>query len=206
MTTTARPWPPFVLRTIERSLNAALKLDPDAPTALAGLHGKRVALTLQPFATPVVLSVVDGAIVASDEAETDVSISATPGALLSMLAERGGLQLPAGKISFSGDVELARRLQKAVEQLRPDWDAPIAKVFGDVAGHQIATGLRGLFGYARESARSLLLNTTEYLREESRDLIAPGEMAAFTDAVDTLRDDVERAAERVERLLRSRQR
>ncbi len=178
----------------------ALSLDPDSAETLAALDGKRVALMLKPLRTPVILTLREGALIASDEGESDLAISATPGAVLSMLAERGGLELPAGKISLSGDVDLARRLQRAAERLNPDWDAPIARLFGDVAGHQIAKGLRGLFDYARSSAQSMLHNTTEYLREESRDLIASGELAEFTDAVDALRDDVERAAARLDRL------
>jgi len=50
----------------------------------------------------------------------------------------------------------------------------------------------------------MVLNTSEYLREESRDLIAPGELADFVDAVDVLRDDVERMEARIERLARLR--
>ncbi len=193
-------WPPFALRLIERTLNAALALDPDSKETLAGLEGKRVALTLEPLRTPVVLTFQGGVLIAGDEGEADLALAAGAGAVVSMLAERGGLELPAGKVSLSGDVELARRLQKAVEQLNPDWDAPIARVFGDVAGHQIAQGLRGFFSFARSTAQSFLRSTTEYLREESRDLVASGEFADFTDAVDTLRDDVERAAARIERL------
>jgi ubiquinone biosynthesis protein UbiJ len=73
-----------------------------------------------------------------------------------------------------------------------------------VAGHQIGQGLRAAFAFGRDTARSLIRSTAEYLREESRDLVAPGEVEAFGEEVDRLRDAVERAAARIQRLKQGR--
>ena len=64
--------------------------------------------------------------------------------------------------------------------------------------------MRVALAWGQATAKSMVLNTSEYLREESRDLIAPGELADFVDAVDVLRDDVERMEARIERLARLR--
>ena len=58
--------------------------------------------------------------------------------------------------------------------------------------------------WGRATAKAMLLNSAEYLREESRDLVAPGEMADFIDDVDRARDDVERLEARIERVARMR--
>jgi ubiquinone biosynthesis protein UbiJ len=204
MTTQIPRWPAPLLRLLEGALNRVLALDSSAAQSLAALEGRRVALRLKPWPTPIQIAVSGGRLTASDADAPDLSITATPGAVLALAAERGGFQLPAGRIDISGDADLARRVQKLVAGLDPDWDRPFAQFFGEVAGHQIAKGLRGALDWGRATAKAMLLNTTEYLREESRDLIAPGELAGFTDDVDRLRDDVERLEARVERLARTR--
>ncbi len=204
MTTDIPRWPTPLLRLLEAALNRTLALDSGAAEALAALEGRRVALRLKPWAAPIQIAVNGGRLIASDADAPDLSITATPGALLALAAERGGFELPAGRIDISGDADLARRMQKLVAALDPDWDRPFAQFFGEVAGHQIAKGLRGAFNWGRQTASAMLLNTTEYLREESRDVVAAGELAEFTDDVDRIRDDVERLEARIERVARMR--
>lgn len=197
-------WPPPLLRLLEGALNRVLALDSSAGESLAALEGRRVALRLKPWPAPIQISVSGGRLTAGDADAPDLAITATPGALLALAAERGGFELPAGRIDISGDADLARRIQKLVAGLDPDWDRPFAQFFGEVAGYQIARGLRGALDWGRATAKAMLLNSTEYLREESRDLIAPGELAEFTDDVDRIRDDVERLEARIERVAKVR--
>ena len=202
MTTPTPRWPAPLLRLVDGALNRLLSLDSAAAGAIAGLEGRKIALQLKPWPAPMQIAVVDGRLVASDAQAPDLAVSATPGALLALAAERGGFELPAGRIDISGDADLARRVQKLVSQLDPDWDRPFAQFFGEVAGHQIAKGLRGALAWGRATAKAMVQNSAEYLREESRDLVAPGEMADFVDEVDRTRDDVERLEARIERLAR----
>lgn len=204
MNNTAPRWPPPLLKLLESTLNRTLDLDSHALDALRALEGRTVALRLKPWPAPVGVRVEQGRLVVVNTESADLSIAATPGALLAMVAERGGFELPAGRVDISGDADLARRIQKLLAQLNPDWDAPFARVFGEVAGQQIASGLRGLIGWGRATARAMVLNTSEYLREESRDLVAPAELDQFIDEVDQVRDATERAQARVERLWRQR--
>lgn len=202
MTTPTPRWPTPLLRLLDGALNRVLALDSASAGTLAGLEGRKIALQLKPWPAPMQIAVVNGRLVASDAQAPDLSVSATPGALLALAAERGGFELPAGRIDISGDADLARRVQKLVSQLDPDWDRPFAQFFGEVAGHQIAKGLRGALAWGRATAKAMVQNSAEYLREESRDLVAPGEMADFVDDVDRTRDDVERLEARIERLAR----
>jgi len=204
MSTTTPRWPAPLLRLLEGLLNRLLALDSSASAALTALEGRSVALRLKPWPSPLQLTVSAGRLLASDANAPDLAISATPGALLAMAAERGGFELPAGRIDISGDADLARRVQKLIAGLDPDWDRPFVQFFGEVAGFQLAKGVRGALAWGRATAKSMVLNSSEYLREESRDLIAPGELADFVDAVDVIRDDVERLEARIERLSRVR--
>lgn len=60
--------------------------------------------------------------------------------------------------------------------------------------------MRKTGGWMSRNHRSLELNLAEYLQEESRVLPGPLELENFFADVDTLRDDVERLAARVQRL------
>ncbi|HWS25362.1 MAG TPA: SCP2 sterol-binding domain-containing protein [Xanthomonadales bacterium] len=204
MTTDTPQWPAPLLRLLEGALNRVLALDSSAVDSLRALEGRRVALRLKPWPAPIQIAVVGGRLVAADADNPDLAITATPGGLLALAAQRGGFQLPAGRIDISGDADLARRIQKLVASLDPDWDRPFAQFFGEVAGHQIAKGLRGALSWGRATAKAMALNSSEYLREESRDLVAPGELADFIDDVDRTRDDVERLEARIERVARMR--
>lgn len=204
MTTDIPRWPAPLLRLLEGALNRVLTLDSSSVESLLALEGRSVALRLKPWPAPIQISVTGGRLIAADATAPDLAITASPGALLALAAQRGGFQLPAGRIDISGDADLARRIQKLVAALDPDWDRPFAQFFGEVAGHQIAQGLRGALSWGRATAKAMLLNSSEYLREESRDLVAPGELADFIDDVDRTRDDVERLEARIERVARTR--
>ena len=62
--------------------------------------------------------------------------------------------------------------------------------------------MRAAGRWGRQSADNLSLDLKEYLQEEARLLPSRYEIEEFLDQADTLRDDVERLAARVERLSR----
>ena len=78
------------------------------------------------------------------------------------------------------------------------------RVFGEVAGVQVAKAVSAGLQQAQVAGRNLAGSAAEFVTEESRDVVSKAELDAFHDDVDALRDDVERAAARVARLLRER--
>ena len=212
MTTSPLNWKPLAGRTLEAALNRALALDPDTRDALAPLDGRRVALTIEPSSNawpPLALQLrVEGQrlLVGPVEAETppDLGVRATLGGLLSQLPMfRRDDAPPVGRMRLDGDADLARRLQRLAERFDPDWQQPFARVFGDVLGVQIANAFSGALKQARVAGRNLAESAAEFVTEESRDVVARAELNAFHDDVDVLRDDVERMAARVARLVGS---
>lgn len=211
MTDTASPLDalkPMAGRALEAALNRALALDPDTREALRPLDGRSVALHLAspPLALRIVVAgerLEVGPVRDSDE--PDLSVRSTLGAILSQLPNllggaRNDHAAPVGKLRIEGDADLARRLQRLAERFDPDWQQPFTAVFGDVIGVQVANTLAGALRHARDAAGALAGNAAEYVTEESRDVVPRDELNAFHDDVDTLRDDVERAAARVARL------
>lgn len=190
-------------RALESALNRALALDPETRDAIARLDGRRVALRVaQP---PLALQLtVDGERlrVGPPDEETDLDVRGTLAGLLSQLPmfRRDDDGPPVGRMRIEGDADLARRLQRLAERFDPDWQAPFVAVFGEVLGVQVARAFAGALRQANAGARGLAEMTAEYLTEESRDVVAREELAAFHDDVDALRDDVERLAARIARL------
>jgi ubiquinone biosynthesis accessory factor UbiJ len=188
---------------LQSALNRALALDPDTRAQLARLDGR--ALSVEFRDTPLALRLA----VAGERlevgpafaADSQLRVAATPGSLLGLLLRRGDdAALAPGKVEIAGDAELARRLEKLASNYRPDVEAAFAGVFGDVIGVRLAQGFAAALGYARERGEALLRDSADYLREESRDLVAPGEMEQFLDDVDTLRERSERLEARLARL------
>ena len=101
---------------------------------------------------------------------------------------------------MEGDADTARRFQEFFSGLSPDWEEALTRVFGDVLGFQAARALRGGLTWMRQAGLSLAENFSEYLREESRQLVTRPEMEEFLDAVDDLRDELARLEARLERL------
>lgn len=198
---------PLAGRTLEAALNRALALDPDTRAGLAALDGRRVVVRIA--APPLALQIaVEGDRLrvgpVEDAAEPDLAVRGTLSGLIAQLPFFKRDDAPAvGRLHIEGDADLARRLQRMAERFDPDWQQPFAAVFGEVIGVQIARAFAAGLRQARDVAGAVAQSAAEYVTEESRDIVARGELDAFNDDVDGLRDDVERLAARVARLRRS---
>jgi ubiquinone biosynthesis protein UbiJ len=197
---------PLAGRTLEAALNRALALDPDTRESLRALDGRRVVVRIAAPALALQITVdgerlrvgpVEGA------HEPDLAVRGTLGGLIAQLPflKRDDAP-PVGRLRIEGDADLARRLQRMAERFDPDWQQPFSAVFGDVLGVQIAKALAAGLRQARDTAGAVAGSAAEYVTEESRDAVARGELAAFNDDVDELRDDVERLAARIARVRR----
>lgn len=205
MTTPRTPNPLLSVlgRLLQSALNRAIALDPDTRSQLRRLDGRALSVTFTN--TPLALRLA----VAGERLEVGpafggdsaLRVAATPGSLLALALRRGDdAALAPGKVEIAGDAELARRLEKIASGYRPDFEEAFTRVFGDVIGVKLAQGFAAALRYARERGEALLRDGAEYLREESRDLVAPGEMDEFLDEVDSLRERGERLQARVARL------
>lgn len=112
----------------------------------------------------------------------------------------GGGEMLGGGIRIEGDALLAQafaRLLRSAEFDPEDW---LAARLGDVPAELAGRCARGVFGLLGRAADTLSLDTAEYLREETRDLVSRRQMAAWTQEVDRLRADTDRLAARLRRL------
>ena len=193
-------------RALETALNHTLSLDPDTQQRLIALNGWRVLLHLRGPEIALAITVEDGRLEVGPPDEnasgSQLRVAATPGSLLAMLFKRDDDGISPGKVEIAGDAELARRLEKLATTFAPDFEEAFARTFGDVLGVPIAKAVRKALSHAKETATHLTEDSADWLREESRLALAPGEVEGFLDGVDTRRERSDRLESRVQRLVR----
>lgn len=189
-------------RALETALNHTLSLDPDTQQKLAALSGRSVQVHLRGPELALAVT-VDGARlkVGPPQDDSQLKVAATPGSLLAMLFRRDDDGIAPGKVEIAGDAELARRLEKLASKFAPDFEEAFARSFGDVLGVPLAKAVRKGLAHARETASHLTEDSADWLRDEARVAMAPGEVEGFLDGVDDVRERSERLEARVQRLM-----
>lgn len=199
-----RPLRVLAGRAMEAALNRAVDLDPDTRARLDALDGRSVQVHLAGPELGIRITVAKGRLrVGPPEEGGSLRVAASPASLLAMALRRDDDGVAPGKVDIAGDAELARRLERLARQYAPDVEEAFAKTFGDRLGVPLATALREGLAHARESVSHLTEDTADWLREEGRVAVAPGEMDAFLDGVDAARERTERAEARLARLART---
>ncbi len=193
------------LAALERLLNRALALDPQSSAALAKLEGSVFSLhsTSPPF--QAYLLPTAGGIELLGYWEGDVTTlvrgEAADFAALATTSDPAAA-LINGNLSLKGDSGPLLELQKIVAALDLDWEAPLVDTLGDVAGHQLAQGFRGLFNVSRQAHASFERQLEEYIHEEGRLSPPRLELEDFYSDVGALSERTDRLAGRIERLRR----
>lgn len=194
----------LALATLEQAINRLIELDPYTARRLARFHGRVVAIEVTGLGlTLYFVPAHDGhlQLLGSLEGEPDCTLSGTPLDLMrSGDSSQGAAQLFAGRVTISGDTELAHRFGEALAGLDIDWEEQLAQLVGDVAAHEIGHRVRKGARWARQSGQLLGQDLGEYLTEEARLLPTRYEVEEFLSQVDQLRDDSERLAARIQRL------
>ncbi len=204
MPETPLPNPLFALlgRALEALLNRALNLDEESKLRVAALEGRAIAMEFRGMAMGLRVHVEGAQLRVGPIGDSDLTLRATPASFVAMALRRDETSAwPVGKIEMSGDVDLARRVEQLLSRFDPDFEEALTHAFGDVIGYQIAQTLKRAFNGGRDGVKFFLTDCADYLRDESRDLIAPTEMETFLDDVDTLNERTERLEARVRRIL-----
>jgi ubiquinone biosynthesis protein UbiJ len=188
---------------LETAVNRALALDPIGQQQLGALDGDvfrlectrpELDIFLLPSANGVSLKGFhDGGVT------TAIRGTAADFAELASTADPGAA-LINGNIELTGDSAPLLELQRCVAGLELDWEAPLVEVLGDVPGHQIAEGLRGLFSWGRQATASFSRQLEEFIHEEARLAPPRAEIEDFYRDLEALGDRVDRLQARVRRL------
>lgn len=191
-------------RALEAALDRLIDLDAETRTALRALDGRAITVEFRPTPLAMRLSVLGDrlAVGPAFDGESALRVAASPSSLIALALGRGREDATTpGRIEISGDADLARRVERIATRFAPDFDEAFARAFGDVAGYQIARGVRRALVTMRNGAHALARDAAEYLTEESRDIAAKAEVETFLDDVDALRERTDRLDARIKRLM-----
>lgn len=191
------------LAALERAANQALALDPASRARLAALAGQIFHFHCTRPALDLFLLPQAEGIALAGQWEGDITAVLSGGAedFAKLLASSDpAAELINGNLSVRGDSRALQTLQQIIKQLDLDWEQPLTRLFGDVAGHGLAQLLRhgaGLFAYA---GRQLQRQLRDYVVEESDWLAPRWQVERFNSEVDQLVMRSDRLEARLQRL------
>ena len=192
----------LISRSLTKILNHALHQNPPSLPLLNRLAGKIIRIELNHLDLCLTLFLdVQGITVLSDyEGEVNVRITGAPFTLLRLLLQEQPLLANNPQVSVTGEIGTAQQLLELIRELNTDWEEQIAQWLGDIPTYYLTGSFRQVQEYTQDRFNTLQLNLSEYLQEEARHLPNPVEMELFLDTIDTLRDDLERLEQRIQRL------
>lgn len=184
----------MILEQIASLLNRNIAASSRAQDLCERLEGRSLGVQVDGLRLHVVARIESRRIELAQEAhgEPDATVSGTPLTLLSMVGPGARTRLRSGALTISGDAEIAQSFQDLLRAAQPDFEEELSRLVGDVAAHQIGNVVRAAGGWGRKAAATLAANVSEYLQEESRDLVTRTELEEFLASVDELRESADR--------------
>lgn len=196
--------PQIIIATVETAFNQYISLDPDALPEFEKLEGKIIAIDIIGINQSLYLFPGDdGIMVMSDyDGEADTRLSGTIVALskLGLLQDSSSI-IFSGEVVISGDTRLGKQFKKILSQINIDWEELLSQYTGDMVAHKAGNIVRGFSSWFSRGKKSMYMDMSEYLTEETRISPANAELNRFINDVDKLREGADRLQARIEKLL-----
>jgi ubiquinone biosynthesis protein UbiJ len=190
----------MLLATVEKILNRSLPRSPRAQTLARALAGRSLAVEVTGAGQVVVSSTGEAIRIApASGGTTDASVSAGPFSLLALASGQPEALSRTGAV-IGGDAEVAQQFSELLGLLKPDPEEELSQLVGDAPAHHLGRLARVALEFGERAARTTVRNVAEYLAHESRDLVSKAEGRQLLDAIDALRDDVDRFEARLQLL------
>lgn len=188
---------------IENLLNRNLGSSPQARSSCAELKGRRLKLVIRDLDVFVVIESLGDSlrITVGDAQECHAEVEGSPVNLLAMAGPSPERLLKSGAVQVRGEIELLQRYRDLILLLKPDIEEELSRWVGDAPAHRLASLAREAISLGRRAADTAVRNTAEYFAHETRDLVSRPEAEAFLGDVDRVREDVDRAAARLQALI-----
>lgn len=201
--------PESLLASLEIGLNRYLAEDSVALDALTDLQDHVIGLQLREFDVQLYLRLHAGGVqlLSEHEAEPDARIQSSLPSLARALLQPQAQQAMtlSGDIQVEGNLELVQDFLAILRNADFDPEEWLAQRIGDVAAYRTGQLLRGVFDAGRRGFGGLISDGSRYLQQENGDLISAEEARGWLDAVDGLRNGVDRLEARIQRLRKLRQ-
>lgn len=191
-----------LLRPALSLVNGQIAESTPARDLCAELDGRVIAVRVRDTALAVYCHVgSDGLEIGTSYSEDpDVVISGSLLALGGLIADDPERLIRERRVEIDGDIEIASRFGRLLRFGRPDLEERLSGLIGDAGAHRAGEIARSLGAWGQHVAATMRQNLSEYVTEERGDLPARGEVEAFYEDVDRLRDDAARLEARVRTL------
>jgi ubiquinone biosynthesis protein UbiJ len=188
---------------LETIINRYILMDPEMAAKISAFGGKVIAVDVQGFNRTVYMLPKGSRICVTLEYDgmPDTVLKGSPAALFKMgLSKNVATMMLSGEIEITGDVRLGREFKNMLAEMDIDWEEHLASIFGDASAHQLMKFAKKITDWGQRAATSVTLDVSEYLQEESRDVVSGSELEMFYQDVDNLRNDVDRLQARIDAL------
>lgn len=183
------------INALESAINHYLSLDPEVAGKLSALEGKVIAIEITGINKNLYFFPHQAGMDISDEYdnEADTTLKGSPLALLKMsLSKDVAPMMLKGEVEIQGDVRLGRSFKKILSEMEIDWEEHIARIIGDAPAHQLMNVTKKIFSWGKQAGNDVAMDVSEYLQEESRDIVSKPELEMFYEQVDALRNRLDR--------------
>jgi ubiquinone biosynthesis protein UbiJ len=180
---------------LETVINRYLAQDPEMLDKLARFSGKVIKLEITGINKMLYLFPDNTGIRVRTEHEgpVDTVLRGTPISLFKMgMVSNAANLLLKGEVEISGDTRLGHQFKNVFSQMDIDWSEPLSQLLGDSLAYQVQQSAKKLSRWGAQTVKSVSLSFSEYLQEETGDIVTDTEIKIFNDAVDRLRNDVDR--------------
>lgn len=206
----------LAIELLGKAISRCLSLDPEMAEKISVFKGRVIAIELQGWKKTIYLlpqapsqginresAPAEVVITVAEhiDGEADTTLRGTPLTLFKMgLVSDVAPMMLKGEIEIDGDVKLGKEFKKMLGDMDIDWEEHLANLIGDVPAHHATQLLRKFSNWSRQSRDSLTSSLSEYLQEESCDVVSGAELEMFYNSVDQLRNDAGRLHARFEDL------
>ncbi|MDF2181642.1 SCP2 sterol-binding domain-containing protein [Neptuniibacter sp. CAU 1671] len=195
-----------VLAAAEGLINPLLQRDSVTLDALTALQGKVLSFEVtQPTLKLFLLPTDSGVQLQAEYAGTpDTIFSGTGSDFVTLLTSTDRRDALFGKsIRISGDSHLAEQFQALIDNALIDWEGLLGDLIGDLPAHSLSQMFRWKSDQLKLTGQSLMANLQEYLQEEARILPTRVEAEILADEIESLQEQTERLAARINSLKKS---
>jgi len=193
---------------LEAMINKYLSLDPEVTEKLAELEGRVIAVEITGVNKILYFFPHQAGMDVTEQYQNqaDTTLKGSPLALLKMSMSKDVAELMLkGEVEIKGDVRLGRNFKKILSEIDIDWEEYIARIIGDASAHHLKSLTKKIMNWGRQAGKDIAADVSEYLQEESRDVVSKPELEMFYQHVDTLRNRLDRFQARLEALKNKQQ-
>jgi len=193
---------------VEAAINRYLALDPEMLDKLAQFNGKVIQMEIAGINKLIYMLPDDTGIQVLSEYDgvVDTVIRGTPVSLFKMgMVSNAASLLLKGEIEITGDTRLGHQFKKVLSEMEIDWSEPLAELLGDSLAYSFQQTAAKFGRWGKQSVKSVSTSFSEYLQEESRDVVTDVELNIFNEAVDKIRNDVDRLQARINAVIETKQ-